>query len=172
MTPVDGVPEYGRMGVAFLESIKYVGHLFPVAFFRIYVGYYFFHGALERLETGYLREAHLAGAVQEWIPHTTAAEWYIDLIQSVIVPYWQAFSYLLTGCEFFIGISFIVGFLVRPAALIGIFLYLNFVYADVQSLGDLTEVYLAVFVMMFWLGAGRCLGFDYFFFKRQRGIWW
>ena len=37
---------------------------------------------------------------------------------------------------------------------------------------DFYKTILAVHVMMAWVGAGRCLGFDYYFFKRRRGIWW
>jgi thiosulfate dehydrogenase (quinone) large subunit len=31
---------------------------------------------------------------------------------------------------------------------------------------------LVLFLILAWLGAGRCLGLDYFFYKRDRGMWW
>jgi thiosulfate dehydrogenase [quinone] large subunit len=40
---------------------------------------------------------------------------------------------------------------------------------------DQEAFHLTMFVIhltMAWLGAGRCFGVDYFFYKRRRGIWW
>ena len=34
------------MLVSIFESAKYIGHLIPVAFMRIFVGYYFFQEAM------------------------------------------------------------------------------------------------------------------------------
>jgi thiosulfate dehydrogenase [quinone] large subunit len=71
-----------------------------------------------------------------------------------------------------IGISFLIGFLVRPTALLGALLMLNFIFAGGDAATSLQQTFLALFIVLFWVGAGRCLGFDYFFYKRQRGLWW
>ena len=89
-----------------------------------------------------------------------------------MVPNWQIFAYTITYCEFLIGFGFLIGFLVRPLSLLGFLISLNFVYLSSPDVSLLYKTYLAMFATMAWLGAGRCLGFDYFFFKRQRGIWW
>lgn len=160
------------MFVAFFESIKYVGHLLPLAFLRIYVGYYFLQNAIEKLEGDYLLQPRLAAAINEYIPQSQAPIWYAQLLEGVVVPHWQIFAYTITYCEFVIGVSFLVGFLVRPVALVGAFLSLNYIVLSAPSLGELHKAYLAMFIILAWMGAGRCLGFDYFFFKRNRGIWW
>jgi thiosulfate dehydrogenase [quinone] large subunit len=37
---------------------------------------------------------------------------------------------------------------------------------------DFYKTILAIHLILAWVGAGRCLGFDYYFFKRRRGFWW
>lgn len=160
------------MIVSFFESIKYVGHMLPMAFLRIYTGYFFLERALSRFEGDFLVQPILSRAIDEWLPVSSAPEWYKSILETVVVPNWKVFAYLVTYCEFLIGVSFMIGFLVRPTALIGLFLTLNFFYNTGPYIGDLHRLFLAIFAVMWWLGAGRCLGLDYFFYKRQRGIWW
>ncbi len=160
------------MFVSFLESVKYVGHLYPVALLRIYLGYYFLNMALARVDGEFLNQPRLAALIMDNLPQSNLPTWYAHFLQNVAVPNWQFFAYLLTYCEFVIGISFLLGFLVRPASFLGIVLMLNFIYAGGAAISAMHPTFLVLFIFMFWVGAGRCLGFDYFFYKRQRGIWW
>lgn len=160
------------MIVAFFESFKYVGHLFPLAMLRIYMGFFFLGTAYRKYDGDFLFQPRLAAQINEWMPLSSAPDWYKSVIESVIVPNWRIFAYTITYCEFLIGVSFVIGFLVRPMALLGFLVCLNFVYMSSPESTALYKTFLAMFVTMAWLGAGRCLGFDYFFFKRQRGIWW
>ena len=159
------------MVVAFFESIKYVGHLMPVAFLRIFTGYYFFNSAIERMQGSFLVEPRLAGMINGWLGSSPAPDWYIGLMEALVIPNWQLFAYLLTYCEIIVGVSFIIGFCVRPIALLGVFLCVNYIY----GLGldfSINQVFIAIFITLAWMGGGRSLGLDYFFYKRQRGIWW
>lgn len=166
------VGEDGSMIVSFFESVKYVGHMLPIAFLRLYMGYFFLERALERFDGDFLVQPILSRSIDEWLPISTAPEWYKDVLETVVVPNWKIFAYLITCTEFIIGVSFLIGFLVRPVALMGVFLTINFFYNTGPSVADLHRMFLAVFIIMWWVGAGRCMGFDYFFYKRQRGIWW
>lgn len=160
------------MFVAFFESIKYVGHLWPLSFLRIFIGYHFLQSAIERFEGDYLLQPRLAAAINEYLPQSDAPYWYSSFLENVVVPNWQIFAYSITYCEFLIGICFLIGFLVRPVAILGLLLSLNAIFTSAPALTELYVAYLAIFLTMALLGAGRCLGFDYFFFKRNRGIWW
>ena len=160
------------MVVSFLESIKFVGHQYPVAFLRIYTGYYFLDQALTRWQGDFLKYPRLSAIIMESLPQTDLPNWYANFLQYVVVPHWEFFAYFITYCEFLIGFSLLLGFLVRPICLVGIFLMFNFVFAG-QSIGvELQKTYLVLFIVLFWIGAGRCLGFDYYFYKRYRGMWW
>ena len=160
------------MIVAFLESVKYVGHFIPIAILRIYLGYYFFDLAYEHYTGDFLTQPHLAAMINEWLPTSPAPDWYMYFLENVVVPSWRFFAYLLTYLEFVIGLSLILGFLVRPMALLGFLVCLNYLYISSPDVANLYRLCMAVMITLSWLGAGRCLGIDYFFFKRQRGIWW
>ena len=160
------------MIVAFLESIKYVGHLVPMAILRIYLGYYFLLEAIEKYQGDFLLQPKLAAAITDFLPNSAAPVWYKHLLDQVVVPNWQIFAYIVTYFEFVIGLSFLLGLFVRPVALLGAVLALNYLFSSSVELATLYKLQIAVFLTMAWLGAGRCLGCDYFFFKRQRGIWW
>ncbi len=160
------------MFVSFLDSIKFVGHLYPISLLRIYLGYTFLDLAITRLNGAFIREPRLAAIIMESLPQGNLPTWYANFLQHVVVPNWQFFAYFVTYCEFIIGISFLIGFLVRPSAILGFLLMLNFIYAGRDVATGVQQIHLVLFIIMFWVGAGRCLGFDYFFYKRQRGLWW
>ena len=160
------------MLVAYLESVKYVGHLFPLAVLRIYLGWSFFSTALARLHSDYLTQPILSDAIKEWAPNSSAPEFYKEFLDKVVVPNWQVFAYCVVYFGFLIGASFILGFFVRPVALIAALVTINFVYNSGPEMVELHRLHLVLFLILAWLGAGRCLGLDYFFYKRDRGMWW
>ncbi|MEZ4872931.1 MAG: DoxX family membrane protein [Bdellovibrionales bacterium] len=159
------------MLVSFFESIKYIGHQYPIAFFRIYLGFHFLSSALYRAQSGFLERPQLSGMIQEFLPSSSASDWYKTFLESVVVPQWQFFAYSITYLEFIIAISLIIGLLVRPISLVAIALCINFIFISDPGSAELYKLFVAVFITMAWVGAGRCLGADYYFFKRQRGIW-
>lgn len=157
---------------AFFESIKYVGHLFPVAILRIYLGQWFLRQALEKYNGDYLLQPKLAAAINDFLPNSTAPEWYRHLLDAVVVPNWQIFAYSIMYFEFLIGVGLILGFLSRPLALLATLVAWNYLYNSAPEMWPLYKLIMVVGLTLAWLGAGRCLGLDYFFFKRQRGLLW
>ena len=161
------------MLVAFVESIKYVGHLLPIAFLRIFVGYYYFNQALINLHGDFMTHAYLAEDIRNYLPRSPAPEWYKALLENVIIANWQPIAVGITVCYLLIGLSYILGYLVRPFSFVAIVLGLALMLAlGPQQSELLTTFALVLHFTLGWLGAGRCLGVDYYFFKRRRGIWW
>jgi len=160
------------MFTAFFESFRYVGYFYPIAVLRIFMGYHFLQSGFNRLNGDFLIQPRLAAEVSQWLPQSSAPMWYKNLASDFLVQNWQAFSYIIMYCEFLIGLSFVIGFIVRPAAILGLILCLNLLFFSSPALSDLYQIYMYTIFILFWLGAGRCMGFDYFFFKRQRGLWW
>jgi thiosulfate dehydrogenase (quinone) large subunit len=163
---------YVNMFVAFLESIKHVGHLYPVAVLRIFLGYIYFANALERLNGSFLEQPRLAATIMNNISNKNLGTWYQQILEGLVVPNWQFFAYTVVYLEFVIGVSFLLGFLVRPIAILGILLAWNAIFIGSPALVPMQQCFLAMFIVLMWIGAGRCLGFDYFFYKRHRGLWW
>lgn len=161
------------MLVAFVESIKYVGHLLPVAFLRVFLGYYYFNEALIQLHGDFLSHAYLAEDIRGFLPRSTAPDWYKSFLETIVIPNWQVFAAVIVIAHLLIGVSYILGYLVRPMSAVAIILGLNLMLALGAHQYELqTTFVLVIHFTLGWLGAGRCLGIDYYFYKRRRGIWW
>ncbi len=160
------------MFVAFFESLKYVGHLLPIAFLRIYLGFYYLDQALEKFRGDFLLRPRLAAEIDDVLPTLQVPVWYKSFLADVLVPYWKPFAFAITGFELAIAISFLLGYVTRPMALIGALLALNMYAIHGDSGEHFYKTLIAIHLVLAWIGAGRCLGFDYFFYKRRRGIWW
>jgi thiosulfate dehydrogenase [quinone] large subunit len=160
------------MILAFFQSIKYVGHIVPLALFRIYFGYLILIKAIERSGNGFLEQPRLAAMVTEWLPLSSAPQWYKTLAEPMIVDQWQFFAWLVVFIEAVVGVSYILGFFVRPASLLGLLLALNMLFIVEPQEAETYQILVGLFLCMGWIGAGRCFGLDYYFFKRTRGLWW
>lgn len=160
------------MFVSFLESIKYVGHMIPLAFLRIFVGYYYFQSAMNRFSGDFLTRPKIAESISEFLPLSQAPEWYKMVMTTTMISQWQVLAFAITGFEFAIAIAYLAGYLVRPVAILGIFLSVNMIFLSGPLTEDLNKLFLAIHIVMGWIGAGRCLGVDYYFYKRRRGLWW
>jgi thiosulfate dehydrogenase (quinone) large subunit len=160
------------MLVAYLESFKHVGHFFPLSVLRIFVGWTFLQAAWDRLQSDYLTQPRLAAAITEFAPMSAAPDWYKDFLDAVVVPNWQLFAYCVVYFGFLVGLSMIVGLFVRPVALLAAIVSLNFVFTTSAESTPLHVLHVFLFIVLAWMGAGRCMGLDYFFYKRDRGLWW
>jgi thiosulfate dehydrogenase [quinone] large subunit len=160
------------MFASFIESVRYSGHLFPVAFLRVFVGYYYLDIALSRIKEQYLQRPQLASDAADIIGQLGAMDLIRRLLESTIIPNWQIAAYLLVTLELVIGISYLLGYVVRPASILAlIYCYLASAFLGPQK-NLIYHFLIAIHFFMAWVGAGRCLGFDYYFFKRRRGLWW
>lgn len=160
------------MFVAFFESIKYVGHLFPIALLRFFMGSFYLQLAVTKFNGDYLVRPRLAAQIADVLPVAHVPTWYRHLIEVAVIPNWQTFAFIITGLEFTIAISYLLGYVVRPVAFLAAFLSLNMMILSGASHEDLYRTFIVIHLTLAWLGAGRCLGFDYYFFKRRRGLWW
>lgn len=160
------------MFAAFLESVKYTGHLIPVAFLRVFLGYWYLQTALAKLSGDFLYRPRLASQVAEILPSLNVAPWYKLLVEKAIIQHWQTCAFIILGLEFAVAISYLLGYVVRPMAIVAAFVALNMLILAGPASSDLWRTFTALHLALAWIGAGRCLGFDYYFFKRRRGIWW
>lgn len=160
------------MFLSFFESVKYVGHLLPISFLRIFLGYYYFQKALIKYHGDFLTRPRIADQIAEWLPASHAPAWYKLFSSAYLIPHWQTVAFILVGLEFAIAISYIAGYVVRPMALIAAFLSLNLLFISGPGSEELIKTFFAIHIVLAWIGAGRCLGVDYYFYKRRRGIWW
>ncbi len=136
------------------------------------MGFYFLREGFANLKGAFLNQPLLAEMIREWSPSSGAPLWYKELLDVLVLPQWQLASYSIVYLQFIIGISFLFGFFVRPVSLLGFLLAWNFIYWSPVELQDFYRLQMACFFVLFLIGAGRCLGIDSYFYKRNRGIWW
>lgn len=160
------------MIVAFFESLKYVGHLLPISFLRVFLGYYYLDIALINFRGDYLLRPRLAQQIAEVLPGLQIPDWYRLFLENILIPQWQVFAFIVLGLQFAIAISYIFGYVVRPIALLAMALSFHMLIFGGIGNSDLHKTFIAIHFVMAWVGAGRCLGLDYYFYKRRRGIWW
>lgn len=160
------------MFIAFFESVKYVGHLLPISFLRIFLGYYYLEHAMLKYQGDFLTRPRIADQMAEWLPASHAPNWFKLFASNQMIPHWQTVAFIVLGLEFTIAISYIAGYVVRPVAVLGVVLCTMMLFISGPASEDLFKTFLAIHLILGWVGAGRCLGFDYYFFKRRRGLWW
>lgn len=160
------------MIIAYLESIKYLGLMWPVALLRIFMGYYFLEEAIGRINSGFLTNPVLQEVLRKWCDGSHGVPAYEGFIENFVLPHWQVFSHLAVFGGMAVGLSYIFGLMVRPASLVAILLSVNFLMATGPDTLILNKILIAINVMFLLSSPGRCLGFDYYFYKRVRGIWW
>ena len=160
------------MFTAFFESVKYVGHLLPISFLRIFLGYYYLQQAMFKFQGDFLNRPRIADQMAEWIPASHAPHWFKVFVSSQMIPNWHTVAFIICGLEFGIAVSYILGYVVRPMALLGVGLCIVTMFISGPQSEDFYKTFLAIHVVLAWVGAGRCLGFDYYFYKRRRGFWW
>ncbi len=155
-----------------IESLRYVNHLWPVLILRLYVSYFFFARYSQKLSEDFLNQPRLSAAIDEFLYLSEPPAWiqsfYVDYVQEN----WSLAAGLIMDTEWVLGFLFLIGFLNRPGALIGmLFLYMgSFISSPVEQMQVLPLT--AVLFTLLIFGSGRVGGVDYFFYKRQRGLIW
>ena len=160
------------MIVAYLESIKYIGHMWPLAIFRILIGYIYARTALSRIQAGYLEHAYISERLQIGGDAVTNPSMYFEFFKTMVQSQWLLFTSVFIGLELLIAASYIVGYGIRITALMAMILSLH-TYFFFDFAGSDSQQYLFYIHFLFLLlGAGRCFGLDYYFYKSRRGILW
>lgn len=145
--------------------------MYPVAFVRIVLGYQYLSMVISRVNNGYLDHPYISERLNLSMGGGSSGL-YFEIFKSLIQSQWLVMTYVLILLEVVIGISYILGFGVRIASLLGMILSLH-IYFFFEFQTSPGQVYLFyVHLLFFTLGAGRCLGLDYYFFKSRRGLLW
>lgn len=157
---------------AYFESLKYVGHLLPVSFLRIFLGYFYVQQAIKDWNVHVMGNSVVSDLLVEALSKTQMPFWYRFFLTEHLMSHWSFYAFILVGVQVIIGISYLIGYVVRPSSLIGLLLCLNYLAISNAQQEFFFKLMIASHILLAWVGAGRCLGLDYYFYKRYRGIWW
>ena len=155
-----------------VESLRYVNHLWPIVILRMYVSYFFFSSHYEMLSNNFREQPKLSALIDEHLYGSNAPEWIQSFFVNYVQENWVFSSSLMINLEWLLGFLFLVGFLNRPGAVVGmIYLYtVSFILSPVDAACALS-IGVILFVLLLF-GSGRVGGLDYFFYKRKRGLLW
>ncbi len=160
------------MILAYLESFKYVGHLWPVTFLRLVMSWQYLRMASTHFQAGYLQHPYLSEQLRLKMENLGVLNSYLHFWEVQIQENWLLMSMIVVGSEILIGFSYLLGYLVRPVSFWAAFLSIH-LYWLVEAQGDSTQLFAFFMHVTFCLiGAGRCLGLDYYFYKSRRGLLW
>ncbi len=98
--------------------------------------------------------------------------WFRLLLSEQIIPYWQTVAFVIIGFQLVVAISYIIGYVVRPVSILAILLCIVYLMIFSTEQEIFFKLLIASHLVLAWVGAGRCLGLDYYFYKRRRGVWW
>jgi uncharacterized membrane protein YphA (DoxX/SURF4 family) len=127
---------------------------------RLYTGYFFLKFGLEKFRGGFGGE-ELHETLSKWASGP-AYGFYAPFLQRVAIPHSGLFAHFVTFGELAVGALLLLGCTCRLAALGGIFLCLNFLFASgVPILSvEMPAVFILLLVTIYATAAGRVLGLD------------
>lgn len=159
------------------ENAKLSTSGWPLAILRIGLGLMFLKAGLAKFP-GMLNPGALGGVIQGWVNDMPAGwyPWYRQITETMVIPNADIFSYLVVFGEILVGLAFIGGLLVRPAAIGAILMNLNYHLASAYKGGaseTINLVFILVSLVLLISAAGRYFGLDYFLRKKypQVPLW-
>ncbi|HZS46080.1 MAG TPA: TQO small subunit DoxD [Blastocatellia bacterium] len=99
--------------------------------------------------------------------------WYKSFALSTVIPHAGAFSVLIMAAELYVGIAMLLGLTTRLAAVVALFLVINYLCAKGSmpwnpSSVDASDIILCLVVLIG--AAGRTFGIDSFLYKRYPNV--
>jgi len=127
---------------------------------RLFCGYFFLKYGLQKA-TGGFGGAALRRTLDEWAAGGPYA-FYRPFLLHVATPYADIFAVLVTAGELVVGVSLLLGIATRLGALLGLFLCLNFMFAQGTPLLSVEQpIFFSVMLLTVYASAaGRAMGFD------------
>jgi uncharacterized membrane protein YphA (DoxX/SURF4 family) len=143
---------------------------------RFFIAYEWLTAGTEKLQSLASNPAAfikgMTGAFNGWAagnPNSAVA----GFLKGFVVPNAGAVVWMVAICEFLVGLSFLVGFFVRPAAtggmLMSAFFYLGAGFSSPSTAG-INLIMLGSQATMLLISPGRFAGLDYFMHKRFASI--
>jgi len=149
----------------------YLGYL---ALLRILIGVLFLLVAWPKVSVRFLSGQVLPRQLLNGIEKDPLA-WHRAFIAGVVVPHGHFFSYLSAFGEISIGLSLLVGCLVRISSLFAAFYNFNILFSVAYAAGGGTVNYNRVLILLHLIfvsaSAGRSLGIDGFLKRRFPHTW-
>lgn len=143
-----------------------------MSFLRIFLGYFYFDLVFKDWRQFVIGVGGYSDIFVEALNKAQIPAWYRLVLSEYIIPNWHAYAFIIIGLQLVVAVSYVIGYVVRPVSLLAVVLCLNYLMIFPFEREIFFKLLISCHIMLAWVGAGRCLGLDYYFFKRRRGLWW
>ncbi len=147
-------------------------YLWYLALLRIYAGYYFFQQGLRKWQRDFPHGDWIGRQIGD-VPNLDLYPWYKAFLTNYLVPHHELFGYLIVCGEILVGACLLLGFLTRLAAVVGLFLVINYYLGHGMIRGGAImaqeQIFVVSLIVFLLSNAGRALGLDGFIFGKGRG---
>lgn len=157
---------------SFFESLSFRGFMWPVALLRIYLGWTFLSSFWTRWAAGFFKDTSNVLELFIYTRSQPSTSWFTENLWQWADSAPGAVLWFFYGSELILGLSYLLGWFVRPLSLFGFLLCLSHLTLTSESFHFQYELMAMVHLFLLLIGAGRCLGMDYHFYRHQRGLWW
>jgi thiosulfate dehydrogenase [quinone] large subunit len=154
---------------SFAENFKLRTYLGYIALVRILLGYHFLGTGFVKFFGNFLSGRPLLTDLTRGGPKDPLS-WHHAFIMGFVVPHVHFFSYLVTFGEIAIGISLLLGCLVRVSSSFGAFhnmnIWLAIGWGGPGSVIGLNRTFVLLHLIFVFSSAGRALGIDGFLHRK------
>jgi NADH dehydrogenase len=146
-------------------NLKERTYLWYIAVLRIYIGYYLFLQGFRKFQRDFPRSDWIGRQIGD-LASVELYPWYRRFLLYTVVPHQEFFGALVMIGEVAVGACLVLGLLTRPAALIGIFMLINYYLGPGMARGGAVlaqqQTFIVCLIVIVLADPGRVLGIDAF----------
>ncbi len=150
-----------------------------IAIIRVLAGYMFVVAGWRKVSMGSDWVPRMQGFVNRHIEGENVYGFFLPFLEGVVLKVPAMFAYMVAYGELLLGLALILGVLTRLTALLGMFMVASFLFTKGHSLTLLSAsnydtLWILLFGLLLFTGAGRVLGGDRFLrarFGPRRWLW-
>jgi thiosulfate dehydrogenase (quinone) large subunit len=153
-------------------NLKERTYLWYLSVLRIYVGYYLLLQGVRKFQRDFPKGDWIGRQIGD-IATLDLYPWYKAFLQNYVSPHSELFGYLVMLGEISVGACLLFGFCTRFAAVIGLFMLINYYLGPGMARGGASlaqqQTFIVALVIFVLANPGRTLGLDGLLFSNGKG---
>jgi uncharacterized membrane protein YphA (DoxX/SURF4 family) len=146
-------------------NLKERTYLWYIAVLRIYIGYYLLLQGIRKFQRNFPHSDWIGRQIGD-LASVELYPWYRRFLLHTVVPHQEFFGALVMIGEVTVGACLFLGLLTRPAAIIGIFMLINYYFGPGMARGGAVlaqqQTFIVCLIVIVLAAPGRVLGIDAF----------
>ncbi len=147
-------------------------YLWYIGLLRIYAGYYFLQQGLRKFQRDFPHGDWIGRQIGD-VPNLDLYPWYKTFLMNYAMPHHELLGYLVMTGEILVGGCLLLGLFTRFAALVALFMVINYYLGPGMAHGGNAvaqqQIFIVSLIIFLLSNAGRALGADGIIFARGKG---